>query len=122
LTLDGSEDPCATGARDEDSTIRAHVLRHHVVLEYEAIDRMYLPAERAQPPAPGWAGDPVPSPHIPSAIDTSAHSPLRANDPWRRATACRNPHHIFRRRTTMGRRGERRRQIADACAAALVKC
>ena len=42
LTLGGSEDPWTTGAGDDDTTIRGGRIRDHVVLEYEAIDRMYL--------------------------------------------------------------------------------
>ena len=41
-TLGGSEDRWTIAARNGDSSIRADVLRNHVVLEYEAIDRMYL--------------------------------------------------------------------------------
>jgi hypothetical protein len=40
--LEGSEDPWTTGARDELPRSVAEVLREHVVLEVEAIDRMYL--------------------------------------------------------------------------------
>jgi hypothetical protein len=40
LTLDGSEDPWTTGAAMTIARSVADVLRNHVVLEYEAIDRM----------------------------------------------------------------------------------
>src|SRR6516165_7850049 len=42
LTLDGSEDPWTTGAAMTIARSVADVLRNHVVLKYEAIDRMYL--------------------------------------------------------------------------------
>ena len=42
LTLDGSEDPWTTGAAMTIARSVADILRNHVVLEYEAIDRMYL--------------------------------------------------------------------------------
>jgi len=42
LTLDGSEDPWTTGAAMTIARSVADVLRNHVMLEYEAIDRMYL--------------------------------------------------------------------------------
>src|SRR6201981_2934829 len=42
LTLDGSQDPWTTGAAMTIARSVADVLRNHVVLEYEAIDRMYL--------------------------------------------------------------------------------
>jgi hypothetical protein len=39
---DGSEDPWTTGVAMTIARSVADVLRNHVVLEYEAIDRMYL--------------------------------------------------------------------------------